>query len=55
MKIQLLHQVMIKILQTNYNIEMIPWVNRWNVLFSGGAHCCSVDLEREGKLVDYFS
>ena len=38
-----------------YNIEMIPWVNRWNVLFSGGAHCCSVDLEREGKLVDYFS
>ena len=38
-----------------YNIEMIPWVNRWNVLWAGGAHCCSVDLERAGNLVDYFS
>ena len=38
-----------------YNIEMIPWVNRWNFLWSGGAHCCSVDLAREGKLIDYFS
>ena len=38
-----------------YNIDMIPWVNRWNVLWSGGAHCCSVDLEREGELINYFS
>jgi len=38
-----------------YNIEMIPWINRWNFLWSGGAHCCSVDLERAGNLVDYFS
>ena len=34
---------------------MIPWVNRWNVLWSGGAHCCSVDLERDGELINYFS
>lgn len=37
-----------------YNIEMIPWVNRWNFLWSGGAHCCSVDLSRTGELENYF-
>ena len=37
-----------------YNIEMIPWVNRWNFLWSGGAHCCSLDLSRTGKLENYF-
>ena len=38
-----------------YNIEMIPWVNRWNFLWSGGAHCCSLDLKRTGKLENYFN
>jgi glycine amidinotransferase len=37
-----------------YNIDMIPWFNQWNCLWSGGPHCCTLDLHRANSLENYF-